>query len=84
MNLSGNPSRVLSERLENSVKDLFEYHSPAFLGRNIRRMTFLYVRQCLREGVPGELPDFLDQLDVLLDFLDVAEEETRHWRVDTS
>lgn len=81
MNLSENPGRLFSERLENGLKDLIEYQSPAFLARNIRSMAFLYVRQSIREGLPGDLPDFLDQLDILLDFLDLAEEEKSAWKL---
>ncbi|QEC51218.1 hypothetical protein EDD80_101306 [Anseongella ginsenosidimutans] len=80
MNLSEKNGCSISERLEKSLKDFLEYHSPAFLGRNIRRMAFLYLRQSLREGFHDEMPDFLDQLDTLLDFLDIAEEETAAWR----
>lgn len=81
MNLSENKEHVISKRLETDLKDFLEYHSPAFLGRNIRRMTFLYIRQSLREGLRADLPDFLDQLSDLLDLLETAEEETRDWRV---
>lgn len=80
MNLSENKERLISKRLETDLKDFFEYHSPAFLGRNIRRMTFLYLRQSLHEGLHEDLPDFLDQLGDLLDLLDIAEEETQGWR----
>lgn len=84
MNLSQNKDCFISEQLEKGLKDFLEYHSPAFLSRNLRRMTFLYVRQSLKEGIHGELADFLDQLDSLLDFLDLAEQETKSWRKEES
>ncbi|HYH55324.1 MAG TPA: hypothetical protein VD772_01855 [Anseongella sp.] len=82
MNLSANADRLLPAGLENGLKDFLEYHSPAFLGRNLRRMTLLYLRQCAREGFHRELPDFLDSMDALFDLLDLAEEETKGWRME--
>lgn len=80
MNLSGNSDLLITERFEKGLKDFFEYHSPAFLSRNLRRMALLYMRQSVREGLHSELAEFLDHLDSLFDFLDLAEEETREWR----
>ncbi|HEY9560124.1 MAG TPA: hypothetical protein VIR29_04975 [Anseongella sp.] len=83
MKISEKGDGLISERFERGIRDFMEYYSPAFLSRNLRRMAFLYMRQSLKEGIHDEMSDFLDQLDALLDFLDLADEETRNWRTGT-
>src|SRR5690606_2436687 len=74
---------MFTEKFERELLSYFESFHPKFLGRNFRRVYMGYLEHLFTTGTPyyyDELSAFTAHMDTFFELLELADEETAHWK----